>query len=211
MTVLYSPRSWGAFGSAITLALVLAACSATTGDGGGPSPSPAATTSPSPSLVPPASAAAIGSPSEGDCVETDQPIGPLTALTVFRVAPCLSPLARYRVLTVMTVGIPCPNGTGYTLDRSFQRFCLTDQLSGEPTPAIDFDVAISDCITLQGELFIESLARVDCGSTGAQYRVLDVFDSIVPECPSGTDNKVTLTQPLGPTGGGMKVLCLKAL
>jgi hypothetical protein len=181
----------------------MAACLAACGGQAAPSSSVPPSASPSPT------AASDDRPSAGDCVETDQPIGALTTLTVFRAAPCSSPQARYRVLSVLPTGLGCPADTEFQVDRPGKRYCLAGMTAAESSPSasIATDVAVDDCVHLEGQVTITMFAKVPCSDASATHRVLATFDSIVPECPAGTDQRVTITQPLS-AGGAMVVVCL---
>jgi hypothetical protein len=189
----------------LVLGLLLVACG-----GSGPAPAtPPATAAPT-SVAPIVSASPDAGPSTGDCVETDQEIGALTTLQVFRTAPCLSPLARYRVLAVLPVGLTCPDASEFRVEWAGRLFCLASLASAEPSQQIDVDVVAGDCVQLAGEIEITAFVRVDCTDPSATHRVLATFDSIVPDCPAGTDQRITITLPLG-TGGGNLVACLAAV
>ena len=181
--------------SALLLCLVLAvgACSgaAPTAAPSDRAPSPGqATASDTAESV---SAAPVdATPEEGDCVETDVPIASSTDLERFGKVRCDDPDARYRVLLVTGSTVMCPALTGYTVTRYGQVFCLTDQLVDDPSLVTVDQLAVGDCVALDGDLTVEQIRRLACDDAAAEFTVVKRIDGFAEaDCPADADQELT--------------------
>ncbi len=193
------------------VAIAVAACSGTAGAKAPSTTSDDATSAPSieattlapsagdstPNATDAPDAPADNLPAEGDCVRTDQSIGAATTLMQFEATSCISPMARYRVLAVMSAGLQCPSAAGYTVELRSQLFCLTDQLTDEPVSVPIEQLFPGECVAVLGKPMADHLRTIDCGSRDADYRVtITYLEDAEHKCPSGT-KAVTATTIFG--------------
>ncbi len=131
----------------------------------------------------------------GGCVHTDgTPVGVVKDLWG---VDCSDPDASYRVVGIVFTGLDCPQTAEYEVTRLAQTYCLSTDLTGLETPALDLSAEAGDCVHLDGVVLVDSMHKVPCDDATANYLVVAVRDAGAFSCPDETDTTVDVPMSFG--------------